>query len=131
MADDTKAKKAPTKVVSRSSNNGGFAPWECETGPTAMVPVLGSMLTGRLTDLQNYCDDLERNLNSSSQGVAQSTGSNGAKICNNQYGGSPARDGQFICSSQGEILACKCTDGTCSLIPTGAIQCTRPGAVIN
>jgi hypothetical protein len=50
--------------------------------------------------------------------------------CGNPYGGSSAPPGTFICSNQGELLACQCGGGRCSLIHTGAIQCTRPGAVI-
>lgn len=124
-------KKSDAQAVSRSSKSGGFAPWECETGPQAMAPVLGSMLTGRLTDLQNYCDEIERKQNSPSQSVAQSQNSSGSGSCENQYGGSPARHGQYICSNQGELLACQCSGGRCSLIHTGAIQCTRAGAVVD
>jgi hypothetical protein len=50
--------------------------------------------------------------------------------CGNPYGGSSAPPGTYICSNQGELLACQCGGGHCSLIHTGAIQCSRPGAVI-
>jgi hypothetical protein len=50
--------------------------------------------------------------------------------CGNVFGGPRASSGEFICSNQGELLACRCSGGSCSLIHTGAIQCTRPGAII-
>lgn len=51
--------------------------------------------------------------------------------CSNSYGGPRARSGQYICSNRGEILACQCSGTKCIVIPTGSIQCTMPGAIIN
>lgn len=50
--------------------------------------------------------------------------------CANPFGGQAASAGQFICSDQGELLACRCSGPDCSLIPTGSFLCTAPGAVI-
>lgn len=50
--------------------------------------------------------------------------------CANPFGGPHAPAGQFICSNQGELQACQCSGGSCSLKPTGSFLCTSPGAVI-
>jgi len=56
--------------------------------------------------------------------------SSGGEGCANPFGGPTAPAGQFICSNQGELQACECSGGNCSLKPTGSFLCTSPGAVI-
>lgn len=63
--------------------------------------------------------------------VSYSTASSGSSTCSNSFGGPSASHGQYICSNQGEMLACQCGGGSCSTVPTGSFLCTRPGAVID
>lgn len=51
-------------------------------------------------------------------------------MCANPYGGAAAQGGQYICSNQGELLACQCSGGSCDLISTQSFLCTQAGAVI-
>lgn len=57
--------------------------------------------------------------------VASSSGT-----CANPFGGRAATHGEYICSDQGELQACQCSGGSCEVVLTGWIACTRPGAVV-
>jgi hypothetical protein len=52
--------KARTNAEIQSARDSGFQPWECQQGPTAMLPAWKAMLTGRVSAWQDYCDQLER-----------------------------------------------------------------------
>lgn len=127
-----KTEKEAVKPVPVSQPRPRFTPSQCETGPQAMFPVLGAMVSGTLDDLQMYCESIGYGADGSrpsSPSRAVSSGA-GGEGCENPFGGRPAPAGQFICSDRGELQACQCSGGGCSLLPTGSFLCTAPGAVI-
>lgn len=70
-------------------------------------------------------EELRRRQQTAPRATTQSQNS-----CPNRFGGRAARSGEYICSNVGELLACRCSGSLCHTIPTGAIQCTRPGAIV-
>lgn len=70
-------------------------------------------------------EDLKRRQDSAPRTVVQSQ-----KSCPNPFGGPVAQNGEYICSDVGELHACRCTGASCRTIPTGSMQCTLRGAVV-
>jgi hypothetical protein len=107
-----------------------FTPSQCETGPQAMFPVFGAMLSGTLEDLQDYCTSIGYGDEGQRASSAPTGAASSGQGCGNPFGGKAARSGEFICSDEGELQACQCSGGSCRLKPTGSFLCTSPGAVI-
>lgn len=57
--DGRGANVSPVKAPAAVSAQPRYEPWMCETGPQAMGPVWGAMLSGNLKKLQDYCIAIE------------------------------------------------------------------------